>query len=72
MPHRPPEPLGVLGRGHHCPKILGVCSLDVGSPILAVPGRQRLGVHCVVVVFDPWHLGTRWTGRFMPSELEPA
>ena len=32
----------------------------------------RLGEHCVVVVFDLWHLGTRWTDRFTPSELVPA
>ena len=33
---------------------------------------ERLGEHSVVVVFDLWHLGTRWTDRFIPSELVPA
>ena len=33
---------------------------------------ERLGEHGVVVVFDRWHQGTRWTDRFMASELVPA
>ena len=33
---------------------------------------ERFGDHRVVVVFDLWHLGTRWTDRFRPSELVPA
>jgi len=32
----------------------------------------RLGEHCVVVVFDLRHLGTRRTDRFIPSELAPV
>ena len=33
---------------------------------------ERLGDHSVVVVFDLWHLGTRWSDRFLLSELGPA
>ncbi len=33
---------------------------------------ERFGEHCVVVVFDLWHLGTQWTDRFKPSKLVPA
>ena len=33
---------------------------------------ERLGEHCLVVVFDLWHLGTQWTDRFRPSKLVPA
>ena len=45
-------------------------------PVLGAIGTvdrvdERLGDHSVVV-FDLWHLGTRWTDRFMPSELVPA
>ena len=43
--------------------------------LAAVPVRgvdEGLGEHCVVVVFDLWHQGTRWTDRFRPSELAPA
>ena len=32
----------------------------------------RLDEHNVVVVFDLWHLGTRWTDRFRRSKLTPA
>jgi hypothetical protein len=53
-----------------------VCSLhSVESvPVLEAIGTvdrvdERLGEHCVVVVFDLWHLGMQWTDRFMPSEL---
>ncbi len=43
-------------------------------PVLTAIGTvdrvdEGLGEHCVVVVFDLWHLGTRWTDRFKPSEL---
>ena len=46
-------------------------------PVLTAIGAvdrvdEGLGEHCVVVVFDLWHLGTRWTDRFKPSELAPA
>ncbi len=46
-------------------------------PVLGAIGTvdrvdDRLGEHCVVVVFDLWHLGTQWTDRFRPSELAPA
>ena len=46
-------------------------------PVLGAIGTvdrvdARLGEHCMVVVFDLWHLGTRWTDRFRPSELAPA
>ena len=46
-------------------------------PVLGAIGTvdrvdERLGEHSVVVVFDLWHLGTRWTDRFRPSELVPA
>jgi hypothetical protein len=30
---------------------------------------ESLGTHCIVVVFDLWTHGTRWTDRFRPSEL---
>jgi len=33
---------------------------------------ETLGDHCVVVVFDLWHLGTRWTDRLRLIELAPA
>jgi hypothetical protein len=55
------------------------CSLDCldAVPVLGAIGTvdrvdERLGEHNVVVVFDLWHLGTRWTDRFRPSELAPA
>ena len=46
-------------------------------PVLGAIGTvdrvdERRGAHSVVVVFDLWHLGTRWTDRFRPSELVPA
>ena len=46
-------------------------------PVLGVIGtvdrvEERFGEHCVVVVFDLWHRGTRWTDRFKPSELVPV
>ena len=46
-------------------------------PVLTAIGTvdrvdKGLGEHSVVVVFDLWHLGTRWTDRFTPSELVPA
>ncbi len=47
------------------------------APVLGVTGTvdrvdERFGDHCVLVVFDLWHEGTRWTDRFKPSELAPA
>jgi hypothetical protein len=46
-------------------------------PVLTAIGTvdridERLGEHGGGVVFDLWHLGTRWTDRFRPSELVPA
>ncbi len=46
-------------------------------PVLGAIGTvdrvdERFGEHCVVVVFDLWYQGTRWTDRFKPSELAPA
>ena len=46
-------------------------------PVLEAVGTvdrvdEHLGEHCVVVVFDLWHLGTQWTDRFRPSELAAA
>ena len=46
-------------------------------PVLGAIGTvdrvdEPLGAHSVVVVFDLWHLGTRWTDRFRRSELVPA
>jgi hypothetical protein len=43
-------------------------------PVLGAIGTvgrvdEDLGEHSVVVVFDLWHLGTRWTDRFKSSEL---
>ena len=54
------------------------CSLHCveSVPVLGAIGTvdrvdERLDEHCVVVVFDLWHLGTQWTDRFRPSELVP-
>ncbi len=49
----------------------------VRGPVLGTIGTvdrvdERLGEHCVVVVFDLWAYGTRWTDRFKPGELVPA
>jgi hypothetical protein len=33
---------------------------------------ERLGEHCLVVVFDLWHLGMQWADRFKPSEVVPV
>jgi len=46
-------------------------------PVLGAIGTvdrvdEALGEHCVVVVFDLWHLGTQWMDRFKPSEVVPA
>ncbi len=43
-------------------------------PVLGAIGTvdridDGLGDHCVVVVFDLWHEGTRWMDRFRLSEL---
>ncbi len=55
------------------------CSLHAlaAVPVLDAIGTvdrvdEQLGEHCVVVVFDLRHQGTRWTDRFKPSELVPA
>ena len=46
-------------------------------PVLGAIGTvdrvdTRLGEHGVVVEFDLWHQGTRWTDRFKPGELVPV
>jgi len=51
-------------------------SLD-SMPVLGAVGTvdrvdEALGERSVVVVFDLWHLGTRWADRFKPSKLVPA
>ena len=55
------------------------CSLHCldAVPVLGAIGTvdqidEGFGDHAVVVVFDLWHLGTRWTDRFLPSELVPV
>ncbi len=55
------------------------CSLHCleALPVLGAIGTvdrvdERLGDHCVVVVFDLWYQGTRWTDRFKPSARAPA
>ena len=55
------------------------CSLHCldSVPVVGAVGTvdrvdERLGEHCVVVVFDLRHLGTRRTDRFIPSELAPV
>ena len=47
-------------------------SIAADAGMAALRADERLGDHAVVVVFDLWHLGTRWTDRFLPSELAPA
>ncbi len=46
-------------------------------PVLGAIGTvdrvdEAFGEHSVVVVFDIWHQGPRWTDRFKASELVPA
>jgi len=54
------------------------CSLHCldSVPVLEATGTvdriEAAWDHPVVVVFDLWHLGTRWVDRFTSDELELA